>query len=63
MSESRNDRFVPWSLERLAKTPATKDATSLAILKGPAVYDTALGVKHDNNMTAARKKETTEDGN
>ena len=40
----------------------TKDATSLASLQGPAVYDTALGVKRDTDTIAARKKETTEDG-
>ena len=66
MSESlcfaRNDRFLPWSLERLAKTTATKDATSFVILQGPAVYDIALGVKRDTDITTAQKKETTEDG-
>ena len=51
---ARNDRFFPWCLERLAKTSTTKNAKSLVILQGPAVYYTALGVKRDTGMTAAR---------
>ena len=49
--------YLPWCLERLAKTSTTKNAKSLAILQGPAVYYTALGVKRDTDMTAVRKKE------
>ncbi|CAN0417362.1 unnamed protein product [Ascophyllum nodosum] len=54
---ARNDMYLPWCLERLAKTSTTKNAKSLAILQGPAVYYTALGVKRDTDMTAVRKKE------
>ena len=50
--------FLPWCLERLAKTSTTKNAKSLAILQSLAVYYTVLGVKRDTDMTAARKKET-----
>ena len=46
--------YLPWCLERLAKTSTTKNAKSLAILQGLAVYYTALGVKRDTDMTAVR---------